>query len=137
MAQTNSQIEFRTPDENRRQFERFAVIPAYTEVVVRLPGRAEPLEGHAYDISEGGVRMELDEPIEPGTSIVVEVKLPPGNAKASGIEEVLARGTVMWADDDGVPGPVRMGVLFDEFASNVDRDRLLGRFATNAYNRAA
>jgi len=51
--------------------------------------------------------------------------------------EVMARGTVMWADDDGVPGPVRMGVLFDEFASNVDRDRLLGRFATNAYNRAA
>jgi hypothetical protein len=137
MPHANTQIESGTPDENRRQFERFAVIPAYTEVLVRLPGRREPLEGHAYDISEGGVRMELDETIEPGTSIVVEVKLPPGNSNKTGIEEVLARGTVMWADDDGVPGPVRMGVLFDEFASNVDRDRLLGRFATGAYNRAA
>lgn len=137
MTQQNPIPELKTVDENRRQFERFAVIPAYTEVVVRLPGKTEALEGHAYDISEGGVRMELDHSIEPGTSIIVEVKLPPGNARSGGIEEVLARGTVMWADDDGVPGPVRMGVLFDEFASNVDRDRLLGRFATGAYNRAA
>ncbi len=123
--------------ENRRQFERFAVSPAYTEVLVRVPGRREVLGGHAYDISEGGLRMELDETIEPGTSIVLEVKLPPGSKKGAAIEEVLARGTVMWADDDGVPGPVLMGVLIDEFATNVDRDRLLGRFASGAYHRAA
>ncbi|QYK46942.1 MAG: PilZ domain-containing protein [Phycisphaeraceae bacterium] len=123
--------------ENRRTFERFSVSPAYTEVKVRVPGEPTLLEGHAYDISEGGVRMELDRAIEPGTSIVLEVKLPPGNAKGAPVEEVLARGTVMWADDDGVPGPVFMGVLFDEFATNVDRDRLLGRFASGAYHRAA
>ena len=124
-------------EENRRQFERFSVTPAYTEVQVRLPGRREALSGHAYDISEGGVRMELDETFEPGTSIVLEIKRPPGKVRGGTIEEVLARGTVMWADDDGVPGPVFMGVLIDEFATNVDRDRLLGRFASGAYHRAA
>ena len=123
--------------ENRRQFERFTLAPAYTEVQVRVPGKPEPMEGHAYDISEGGIRMELDEPIEPGTSVVVEVKLPAGRIKGAKVEDMLARGTIMWADDDGVRGPVRMGVLIEDFASNVDRDRLLTRFATGAYSRAA
>lgn len=123
--------------ENRRQFERFSLAPAYTEVMVRVPGRRQPLEGHAYDISEGGIRMELDEAIVPGTSVVVEVKLPPGHVKGAPVEDMLARGTIMWVDDDGVRGPVRMGVLIEDFASNVDRDRLLTRFASGAYRRAA
>lgn len=123
--------------ENRRQFERFCLAPAYTDITVRVPGRREPMSGHAHDISEGGLRMELDESIEPGTSIVLEVKLPAGTLRSGVVEDVLARGTIMWADDDGARGPVLMGVHIDEFATNVDRDRLLGRFATGAYHRAA
>jgi len=121
----------------------------YTAVQVWPAGHtAEPLEGHAYDISEGGVRFELDTAIPPGAAVTIRVQLPRWMAWRSGTGlddsfrgteptsiEVLA--TVLWIDDDGVPGPVRMAAAFTSFLDAADRERLLNTLATGTLRRAA
>ena len=53
---------------NRRRHERFALSPMHTQIAVRpMDSDAFSFEGHAYDISEGGVQFELDRGFEPGT----------------------------------------------------------------------
>ncbi|MEN0020274.1 MAG: PilZ domain-containing protein [Planctomycetota bacterium] len=113
---------------DRRQHDRFALLAPYTPVSVRLAGESIfASEGHAYDVSEGGLRFELDDAIEPGTDI--EVKLDvfdrpslPGQQ----IEPItiIARGTVVWNDDDDAAGPVRMAAVFRTFESVAHHDRL-------------
>lgn len=136
------------PPTNRRRHERFATLPMYTSVQIWPAGRpGDPLEGHVYDISEGGIRFELDSAIQPGSSITLRVQLPrwvswrrgSSGLDAAGAEpasvEVLAR--VLWIDDDGVPGPVRMAAVFTSFLDAGDKDRLMGMLATGGLRRAA
>lgn len=143
------------PPTNRRRHERFATLPMYTAVQVWPAGQssnqsadtAPPLEGHAYDLSEGGIRFELDAPIPPGTAITLRLQMPrwlswrSGAAilDAAGTEptciEVLAR--VLWIDDDGVRGPVRMAAVFTSFLDASDKDRLMGMLTTGGLRRAA
>ena len=122
---------------NRRQHERFRLQPMYAEVRAERAeaagdrGGHDHLEGHAYDISEAGVRIELDEPLDPGESVAVELKLP-GNC-----DDVRASASVVWVaapDDD--PGPRRMALRFKAFASTADRDRLF-RYLGTAVERVA
>lgn len=130
---------------NRRRHERFATLPMYTSVEVRPSGRAaQTLSGHAYDISEGGVRFELDQVVAPGTAVEIRITLPrwlpaPIDQPDCLIEpkpvEVLAN--VLWSDDDGVPGPVRMAAVFTSFLDAADRNRLLDTLAAGALRRAA
>lgn len=120
----------------RRQFERIALKPMYTPVSVRVGETAAWLEGHAYDVSEGGVQLELDAPIVPGTPVAVRITLP----CAAGRDErdVSALGNVVWTDDDGVDGPVRMAVVFSKFTEQDGRERLRRTLdATSATRRAA
>jgi hypothetical protein len=123
---------------NRRRFERFALSPMYTPVAVRtLPEGTPGLDGHAYDISEGGLRFELDAPIAPGTPVIIDITLPPGTA---GIEPkpVSALANVVWLDTDpDEPGPVRMAAVFKRFVAPADKDRLLGHLASGRFSRAA
>jgi len=122
---------------NRRRHDRFVLQPMYTALRARL--LEEPsftLEGHAYDISEGGVQFELDRAFGVGTEIALEILLPdPRFSEAA--RAVLARGTVIWTDDDGVEGPVRMAVAFTGFAREGDREQLLRHFTSGRYARAA
>lgn len=130
---------------NRRRFERFHTLPMYTRVLVTTadhPGRT--FEGHAYDISEGGLRFELDQALHPGTSIAIRLDLPrwlPAPLETTDFTEppatVCALGRVIWTDDDGVPGPVRMAATFTGFLDAIDRDRLLDTLAAGALRRAA
>lgn len=120
---------------NRRRHERFGVRPMYTSISVRL--RSDPAterQGHAYDVSEGGVRFELDGPIPAGTPVDLAVNLPgPGDDRT-----VHAFGNVVWVSvDPDEPGPVRMAAAFTGFASRRDRDLLLGRLSSGRYARAA
>lgn len=106
----------------RRQFERIALKPMYTPVRVRIGETASWLEGHAYDVSEGGVQLELDAPIVPGTPVAVRITFPRSNGGEE--RDVSAVGNVVWTDDDGVDGPVRMAVVFSGFTEQDGRERL-------------
>lgn len=123
---------------NRRRYPRYSVIPAYTPVAVRLlDGRGgEELSGHAYNISEGGVRFEVDRALQPGERIAVRVTLPGGEVSEDE-RSVLAIATVVWTDDADEPGPVRTAAAFEHFVGVGDRDRLLDQFATGRFRLAA
>ncbi|MCA9296499.1 MAG: PilZ domain-containing protein, partial [Phycisphaerales bacterium] len=51
---------------NRRQAERFAVAPMYTEIRARREDHSPEMSGHIYDVSATGIRLELDAPVLPG-----------------------------------------------------------------------
>lgn len=139
MTQIADQSGPRTMPTNRRAFERFALPTAYTPMSVRLLGETTfDLEGHAYDISEGGVRFELDEPIPAGTPVAVKLELP-GLAEDSGPgRAIFATGNVVWIDDEDVDiGPARMAIAFTMFSRAGDRERLLAQLGQQRYLRAA
>ncbi|MEM7230089.1 MAG: PilZ domain-containing protein [Planctomycetota bacterium] len=118
---------------NRRVAERVAVPPMYSEIRLHQDGDDhEKLEGHIYDVSSSGIRLELDEPVDPGANVCVEIDLP-------GLEaSVDARGTVVWVNDDlDDPGPRRMAVQFDAFQSDDDRARLVRFLGQSRTRRAA
>lgn len=126
---------------NRRRFERFALPAQYTPISLRfLDSEHFTLDGHAYDISEGGIQFELDRGIEPGTAVALQVTLPvsawtdcpdlgPGRS-------IFVFANVVWLDD-GEPGPVRMAAVFSRFARAGDRERLLRQISSGRIRRAA
>src|SRR5262249_25028413 len=78
------------------------------------------LEGHIYDISEGGARIELDQPLAVGETVAVDLDLPGIN------DPISAAGDVVWVNDDqDDPGPRRMAGVFARSESAADRLRLL------------
>jgi len=116
------------PSIDRRRGARMRLRPMYTSVRLGVvtakqgagaaggPGRAE---GHAYDISATGVRIELDEPLAVGDEVDLRIDLP----GATG--DIGAKAKVVWvaqASDD--PGPRRMALRFTMFRSMLDRHRL-------------
>ena len=121
-------------DGNRRRHERFTVPPMYSSVTAELPDGAEAVavHGHVYDVSETGVRIELDEPLEAGQIIALRISLPCSDA------QVRASGHVVWInsrDDD--PGPRRMALRFTDFQTESDRDRLISYLDRGHLRRAA
>ena len=124
---------------NRRRYERFALAPGYTPVAVKLlADDTFQFEGHAYDISEAGLRFELDQPIDPGTPVAIEVTLACGPRSFTEDNRVCVMGSVVWVDDDeDEPGPVRMAAAFTRFARTGDKERLLAQLQSGRLARAA
>lgn len=125
----------------RRQFPRFVVEPMYTPVAARIEREGEDdapfdLEGHIYDISEGGARFELDRPVPPGTRIAMRIFMPGLSERDEG-RSVLVEANVVWLEDADQPGPYRTAAVFTHFARAGDRDRLLRQFSTGRYRLAA
>jgi c-di-GMP-binding flagellar brake protein YcgR len=116
--------------KNRRQHERVSVAPMYTHVGVTVTGSDDVMEGHSYDVSEGGVQIELDDAIEPGTQVSIQLVLPLIERIRLADEERIVRviGNVVWVDSSE-PGPVRLAVVFTRFASEADRGRLVEQIA--------
>lgn len=119
----------RTNTLNRREHERFRLPAMYTSVIAHRAeaGASNPtlaseddLCGHAYDISEGGVRIELDDALPVGDSVQLNLDLP-------GIEHsVRSKAEVIWLNDEqDDPGPRRMALRFTEFDSPADWLRLV------------
>ncbi len=107
---------------NHRRHPRLGLTAPYTHVRARRPGdRRFTFSGHVYDISRTGMRLELDEGLDRGTELAVRVQLP-GRFSSSFEASVLV---VRQHDEDDAVGPVRMGVIFDQFASSEDEQRLL------------
>jgi c-di-GMP-binding flagellar brake protein YcgR len=98
----------------------------YTAVTARR-GHASiaKLQGHVYDISASGVRIELDEALQPGECVVLDLDLP-GAATS-----VHASASVVWVNDPhDDPGPRRMALRFTSFSDGADRDRLIDYLGT-------
>jgi hypothetical protein len=125
----------------RRRHTRFKVMPMYSFVTVRRAGEpGDPADdatasmpsGHVYDISEGGVRFELDEPLPEGERVAVEISLP-------GCEKLItASGKVVRVNDvDDDPGPRRMALMFESFANEATREALRRYLRQRWLERAA
>ncbi len=124
---------------DRRQYPRFQLEPMYTPIAVRTADSEHfDIEGHAYDISEGGIRFELDRAVPPGTKIVMQITLPNLDPMQIGPgRSILVNANVIWIEDEEEPGPVRTAAVFTGFARVGDRERLLKQFATGRYRAAA
>ena len=104
-----------------RQAPRLRLPAMYTLVRVRRRGDERySWSGYIYDISNSGMRFELDSTLEPGTQIEVKAMLP-----GSPHTTFAASGHVVRRHDDSEDlGPTRMGMTFDSFAGRTDRRRL-------------
>ena len=101
----------------RRVNERFTLRPDVSRVVVHSDG--ELLEGHVYDLSGTGIRLELDNPLEMGKQVEVDFFFA-GILKAIHFAGIITR--VFDEIDD--PGPRRMGIEIQSFASENDELRM-------------
>lgn len=106
---------------DQRQHPRIKVPAMYTLIRARVLGSTRyNWTGHIYDVSLGGVRFELDMPIQPGTQLEIRGMLP-----GSGHTTFRAVGTVTRTHSDtNEPGPTIMGLAFESFQSPMDRHRL-------------
>lgn len=124
---------------DRRSHPRFMLEPMYTPVAARLLDSENfDIEGAAYDISEGGLRFELDRPIAPGSKIALQITLPNLDNRDIGPgRSIFVFANVIWLEDEDDPAPYRMAAVFTHFARAGDRERLLRQFATGRYRAAA
>jgi len=120
--------------DRRRAHRRLRMPPMYTSVMAcrEQPATPQPSEltGHVYDISEAGVRIELDEPLAPGELVHLQLMLPGANGG------VTASASVVWVHDSlDDPGPRRMALVFtrietaDQARLRAFLDRELARLA--------
>ena len=117
-----------------RRHPRFSLQPMYTTVTVQriVDMKVQTVEGHAYDVSERGIRLEMDEPLEVGERVAVCLTM--GGEKTS----VFGSGRVVWVnDEDDDPGPRRMAVELTRFLSGEDKARLLRSLGSGQLRRAA
>jgi hypothetical protein len=114
----------------QRTTPRFRLPPMYTLLRARLarpdadalPHQDDryPWTGHVYDISLSGMRFELDHALAAGTRVEVRVLLP-----GRGHHAFRAVGNVVRLHDEAdEPGPMRMGMTFDDFADSADQGLL-------------
>ena len=116
-----------------RQSPRLRLPAMYTLIRVRPVGDDRyRWTGHIYDISETGMRFELDELIEPGTLIEVRAMLP----GAKHITFAATGRVVRLHDEWDDMGPTRMGMTFDHFRHESD-ERKLDEFLSRSGLRAA
>ncbi|MEO0474889.1 MAG: PilZ domain-containing protein [Planctomycetota bacterium] len=106
---------------DQRQHPRIKVPAMYTLIRARILGSNRyNWTGHIYDVSLGGVRFELDMPIEVGTELEIRGMLP-----GSGHTTFRAVGRVVRVHtEEGDHGPAIMGLQFESFQSPMDRHRL-------------
>lgn len=105
-----------------RQQPRLKIPAMYSLVRVRMSGEDRyRWTGHIYDVSVTGMRFEIDEPLEPGTTVEVRGMLP-GRQHTT----FRASGQIVRFHDDEFTGPTRMGMVFDHFESELDQQRLVG-----------
>lgn len=126
---------------DRRRFPRFELEAMYTTIAVRTLDQDEfRLQGHSYDVSEGGIRFELDRGIERGTEVAMMINLPTMNegSDAFGPEAaVFVFATIVWIEDENEPGPIKMAAVFNRWARQGDRERLLAELGKGVYRRQA
>lgn len=128
-----------TASQDRRKFDRYELPAMYTRISIRSLDKDEfEWDGHAYDISRGGVRFELDRGFEPGTPVVMRIDLPRAHVERSTEHRsVFVFANIVWLEDDDQPGPVKMAAVFSRFARRGDEGLLLKRICSGRYALAA
>ena len=108
------------PDVNNgRQHPRQTLPAPYTAVRIRRAGKQRfSLTGHAYDISISGMRFELDEPLESGELVEIEVKFPRKTNKPP----LVTTGRVVRYHDPDEVGPIRMGMAFTQLEESMEAE---------------
>ncbi len=93
----------------RRRRPRLDVHAPYTAVRVRREGRKNfSMLGHVYDVSTGGIRFELDRPLDHQELVDVKIQLP-GTPR----DWISATGRIIrFHDDPEEIGPTRMVMRF-------------------------
>src|SRR5262249_14761774 len=121
------------------KFPRFRLPLGYTQVLVRtLDSEKFDIEGYAYDLSEGGMRFELDRPIKPGTQVAMQLLLPGMQESTEGPGRALfVFANIVWIEDEEEPGPVKMAAVFARFARIEDHARLLEHIGQRRFRLAA
>ncbi len=102
---------------DQRRHPRLRLPVGYAAVCVHR-GDGE-LHGHAYDISLGGMRFELDAPLADGERVAIDLTLP-----GKSVRVIRATGRCVRRHDCDEVGPTRMGLSFDRLATTADRDAL-------------
>ncbi len=108
---------------DQREHPRIGLPVGYALAVFRAPGMdSEPREGHIYDLSAGGMRCELDEPLDLDEPVEVQLQLPAGDR----LLVMAAHGSAVRYHDEPTdgPGPIRMGLRFVQ----VDQPELLEEY---------
>lgn len=82
-------------EEDRRTFER---VPAVINVAYRIYGKKDKLKATSKDIGGGGIRLSLNEKLNEGTILELEVALPDTN------RSIPAMGKVIWTVEVVVRG---------------------------------
>ncbi|TVQ30274.1 MAG: PilZ domain-containing protein [Phycisphaeraceae bacterium] len=124
----------------RRRSIRFSMTPERARVVVRPLRTIEhdrEIEGGAFDISEHGAQFELDQPLDPGTSIAMRIDLPHTGPERSTERRVFfVFAEVVWTrmTADGV---ARIGATFTRFEREAERSMLRRRLFSGRYTLAA
>ncbi|MCE9618747.1 MAG: PilZ domain-containing protein [Planctomycetes bacterium] len=108
----------KTLNPERRGNQRFTLRPDVSRVVVHCD--KVPFEGHAYDISNCGIRLELDEALQVGKRIDIDLYTT-GTFKEIRFSGVVTR--IFDEIDD--PGPRRMGIEITKFTDKEDEKRLI------------
>jgi hypothetical protein len=128
----------KTPADRRRH-QRYVLQPMYAPIAVRfLDSERFTVEGHAYDISVGGIRFELDRAVEPGTQVAMQITLPETDSGQIGPgRSVFVFANIVWLEDEDEPGPARMAAVFAGFARAGDEQRLQRIFKSGRYRLAA
>ena len=104
-----------------RQAPRLRLPAMYTLIRLRKKGESRfNYTGYIYDISQTGMRFELDDPMTPGTELEFRALLPGSQTTTFSASGHLIR----MHDDMDEPGPVRMAIQFDKFKTVVDRQML-------------
>lgn len=118
---------------DQRQYPRIKVPAMYTLLRARVLGSTKyTWTGHIYDVSVGGMRFELDMPIQPGTQLEIRGMLP-----GSGHTTFRAIGRVVRQhSDNDERGPVILGLQFESFQSPMDRQRLADYIETRSRAQA-
>jgi len=100
---------------------RFAVPAMHVPVTIRriTSMTLQRLDGHVYDLSRGGMRFEIDQPLSVDEHIHFALDLPCGEGSVAGTARV-----VRVHDELDDPGPRRMAVQFISFDDETNLSRL-------------
>ena len=88
----------RSSADNRRRFERFTI---NTDVVMNVGGRQ--LSGVVNSISQGGVRVNVEDMIEKGSVVTLNITSPDGQ------EKVEVQGHIVWSETEQQSVGVKFG----------------------------
>jgi len=127
-----------TQQVNRRARQRFALAPMLSPVSIQRvrEGRMEWITGHAYDISESGMRIEVDGPVAPGDRMNISFSLPGHATDSQG--SVTALCEAIWVNDaDDDPVSPRAGVRFLRFLDASSAERMRACFGERWLRQAA